>query len=116
MSEDYKPLSNRWFNLATDVCRTYIKGLVMVEERTLDITRAMLHQVDAVQEQVPHLLEEVTSEVRRTRSLVQETVERTRTISTGNRPSVRRLSSRYREVNELPAPNEPLDKTDNEQD
>ena len=97
MSENYNvsKLGNGWFELATDAYQTYLKGVLLFQERYIEMTRAMLQQVNTVQEQGRGLVNEFASEAERSRTLFQNTVESTVKNST---ESVREVSKLTREA------------------
>ena len=78
MTENYNfmTLSNRWFELTSDAYRTYLKSILLFQERYIDMTRNMLNQVDTLQSEGRGLVTEISSEIQRTRSLLQDTVQR----------------------------------------
>lgn len=68
----YNNMTNKWFELATDAYRTYVKSLVWGQERALEATRTVLARTDKVQTEGQDLVQEYTEELRRTRTLLQE--------------------------------------------
>jgi hypothetical protein len=105
MTDNYQPLTTRWFSLATDVARTSFKGMLALQERTRDVTENLLKQVEEFKEPGEVLVTEITREAHRVRLLVDETLERTRAFRDG-KPFVPRILSSpdAKEVRELPAP------------
>ena len=73
MSENYVDTTNKWFELATDAYRTYIKTLVWSQERVLEVTKTLAGQADKYQEQSKGLVDEYTSQVQRVQELAQST-------------------------------------------
>jgi hypothetical protein len=116
MPDNIKPLGHRWFNLATDVCRTSIKTMVIFEERTLEVTSSLLRQVEVVHEQGQGLMRDFSDQVERGRVLVDETVERTKAIRAKNRELIRALKGEDDDVRRLPAPRYRYEDDDEDED
>jgi len=73
MPENYYEVTNKWFELATDAYRTYIKSLVWSQERVLEVTKTLAGQADKYQDQSKGLVDEYTNQVQRAQELTQST-------------------------------------------
>ena len=71
MTENYFDVSNKWFELANDTYRTYVKSLVWGQERALELSKVMVGQADAYQAQGKGLVEEYAGQLQRTQQLFQ---------------------------------------------
>lgn len=74
MSENYNytNLTSKWFELANDTYRTYVKGLIWAQEQALDFTRTVASKTDALGES-KGLVEEYTAEWKRGQELLNTT-------------------------------------------
>jgi polyhydroxyalkanoate synthesis regulator phasin len=73
MPENYYEVTNKWFELATDAYRTYIKTLVWSQERVLEATKTLAGQADKYQDQSKGLVDEYASQVQRAQELTKTT-------------------------------------------
>ena len=73
MNETYTDMSNKWFELAQETYRTYTKSLLWGQERSLELTRTLIGQADATQNQGKGLVEEYANQFQRTTQLWQQT-------------------------------------------
>lgn len=73
MPENYFDVTNKWFELATDAYRTYIKTLVWSQERVLEVTKTLAGQADKYQDQSKGLVDEYSSELQRAQELARTT-------------------------------------------
>lgn len=73
MPENYLDVTNKWFELATDAYRTYIKTLVWGQERVLEVTKTLAGQADKYQDQSKGLADEYASELQRAQELARTT-------------------------------------------
>jgi len=69
-------VSNKWFELANDTYRTYVKTLVWSQERALELTKTMVGQADSYQRQGKGLVEEYSEQLQRAQQLFQGTWEK----------------------------------------
>jgi polyhydroxyalkanoate synthesis regulator phasin len=73
MPENYLDATNKWFELATDAYRTYIKSLVWSQERVLEVTKTLAGQADKYQDQSKGLVDEYANQVQRAQELTKST-------------------------------------------
>ncbi len=73
MPEYYTEMTNKWFELANDTYRTYVKSLLWTQERTMEYTKMVLGQTEKGQEKT--IADEFNSELKRAQNLTQETFQ-----------------------------------------
>ncbi len=79
---NYTDMSSKWFELANEAYRTYVKTLVWSQERLLETTKTLVGQADTYQHQSQGLVEEYTGQVQRGQQLWQTMWQETMRNST----------------------------------
>lgn len=71
MFETYTEMTNRWFDLANDTYRTYVKSLMWSQERAMEVTKLMMGQAERFQTEGRTLVQEYTDEAQRGQQILQ---------------------------------------------
>jgi polyhydroxyalkanoate synthesis regulator phasin len=86
-------LSSQWLELANDVYRTYVKSLVVGQERAMELTKFLIDQTESFQNEGKGLVEEYAKQVQQAQQLLQNVVQ-------GNIKGGSELINQYRQTGE----------------
>jgi polyhydroxyalkanoate synthesis regulator phasin len=86
-------LSSQWLELANDIYRTYVKSLVVGQERAMELTKFLVDQTESFQNEGKGLVEEYAKQVQQAQELLQNVVQ-------GNIKGGSELINQYRQTGE----------------
>ena len=68
-------LGSQWLELANDIYGTYVKSLVVGQERAMELTKFLIGQAESFQTEGKGLVEEYAKQVQQAQQLLQNVVQ-----------------------------------------